>query len=178
MENYYKVILNSSRFKGLSEEWEGNEVTDSGYFADPARQNENSISKVSLPRPQASSDSTDSSNVMKENIQFETEKIPSLWSLIRQKSIGSLAIFYPYFFWRFKPLTVVFVFFNCIRKYGFIFSLKLLTEYVGWKVFKKNEFQEKKSIPQYISLRKILKKKLIPDIESDNLAMEILRKGR
>ena len=113
MENYYKVILNSSRFKDLSEVREEVQIAESGYFADPARQNEIPIPKTSLPRPQASSDSADSTNVMKENFRLEDERIPSLWSLLRQKSIGSLATFYPYFFWRFKPLTLVFVFCNC-----------------------------------------------------------------
>ena len=115
---------------------------------------------------------------MKENVQFENERIPSLWSLLRQKSIGSVASFYPHFFWRFKPLTLIFVFFNCIRKYSFIYSLKLLAEYIGWKLFGQNKSREKKSIPEYISLRKILKKKLIPDIESDNPRVALLRKGR
>ena len=178
MENYYKVILNSSRFKDFSEEREGNEVTDSGYFSDPARQNENAILKVSLPRPQASSDSADSSNVMKENIQFEAEKIPSLWSLLRQKSIGSLATLYPHFFWHFKSLTMIFVFCNSVRKYGFMFSLKLVLDYISWKLVPQSKSKENKSIPKYISLRKILKKKLIPDIESDNPRMAVLRKGR
>ena len=178
MENYYKVILNSSRFKDLSEVKEGVQIAESGYFADPARQNEIPIPKTSLPRPQASSDSADSTNAMNENVRLEGEKIPSLYSLLSQKSIGSLATFYPQFFWRFKPLTLIFVFFNCIRKYDFIFSIKLLAEYISWKLVAKFKSGIKKSIPEYISLRKILKKKLIPDIKSDNPRMEILRKGR
>ena len=175
-DNYYKLILSSYRFKDLEEVSEGQQNTDSGYFADPARQKE--IPKLRLPRPQASSDSADSTNVMKENVRVEKGKIPTPWSLLRQKSIGSVATFYPHFFWKFKPLTLVFVFFNCIRKYGFAFTLKLLFEYLSWCITNQIKSRGQNYLPEYISLRKILKKKVFPDIASDNPSMAILRKGR
>jgi anaerobic magnesium-protoporphyrin IX monomethyl ester cyclase len=178
MDNYYKVTLNSGRFKDLAEVRGKVPTADSGYFADPARQNEVSIPKICLPRPQASSDSADSNNVMKESVQIENERIPSLWSLLRQKSIGSLAIFYPNFFWRFKPLTTIFVFCNCIRKYGFIISLKLISEYIGWKLTDQFKSGKSKYITEYISLRKILKRNLLPNIQEDNPKMDFFRKGR
>jgi hypothetical protein len=177
-DNYYQVILRSQRFNDLKEFAEGNQTTDSGYFADPARQNEIPIPKTSLPRPQASSDSADSSNVMRENVRIEKGGIPTLWSLLRQKTIGALATFYPHFFWRFKPLTLLFVFCNCVRKYGFVFALKLLFEYLGWCIISQIKNKGHNSLPEYISLRKILKKKISPDITSDNPSMAILRKGR
>ena len=178
MGNYYKVILNSARFKDLSEVREQVPMPDSGYFADPARQNEISIPKNCLPRPQTSSDSADSNNVMKERVQIKNQRIPSFWSLLRQKSIGSLATFYPNFFWRFKPLTITFVFCNCIRKYGFIFSLKLTSEYISWKLTDQFKSGKSKYISEYISLRKILKRNLVPIIQEDNPKMDFFRKGR
>ena len=178
MKNYYKVILNSARYMDISEVKKEVPNTDSGYFSDPARQIENSIPKTSLPRSQVSSDSADSSNVMKENVQIKNKQIPSLWSLLKQKSIGALATFYPQFFWQFKPLTVAFVFLNCMRKYGYMFSLKLFAEYIGWIIVSPFQSMAKKSVPDYISLRKVLKKKLIPDVENDNPQMALFRKGR
>jgi anaerobic magnesium-protoporphyrin IX monomethyl ester cyclase len=175
-ESYYKVILSSSRFNDLKEVAGGNQAADTGYFADPARQNE--IPKTSLPRPQASSDSADSSNVMKENVRIEKGKIPTLWSLLRQKSIGALATFYPHFFWRFKPLTLIFVFCNCVRKYGYVFALKLLFEYLGWSIMSQFKNKDHNLLFEYISLRKLLKKKNFPDIAGENPSMTILRKGR
>lgn len=178
MESYYKVILSSFRFGDLEGVAEENQTSDTGYFADPARQNEIFLPKTILPRPQASSDSANSSNVMKEKVKLEKGRIPSLWSLLRQKSIGSVATFYPHFFWRVQILTTVLVFCNCVRKYGFKFSLVLLFEYLGWRL--KNIFKSEHSpfLQEYISLRKILRKKIFPVIESDNPSMAVFRKGR
>jgi len=177
LDNYYKVILSSHRFKDLAEEKES-PTTDSGYFSDPARQNETPIAIASIPRKQASSDSADSIHDIKEVIQLEKGRIPSAWSLLRQKSIGAFATFYPHFFWRFKSLTTAFILGNCIRKYGFMFSLTLLFEYLVWCL--KNLFKNKSNpfLLEYISLRKILRNKKFPEIISDNPSMAILRKGR
>lgn len=177
-DNYYKIILGSHRFCDLEEVAEASQSTDSGYFADPARQNEIPIPKPSLPKPQASSDSVDASNVIKEKVRLEKGKLPSLWSLLRQKSFGSVATFYPNFFLNFKYLTLVFVFLNCVRKYGFIFSLRLIFEYLSWWLAALFKNETKNSLPEYISLRKILRKRFFPVIASDNPSMAIFRKGR
>ncbi|MBN4079727.1 radical SAM protein [bacterium AH-315-C08] len=176
--NYYKVILSSHRFNDLKEVVEGDQTSDSGYFADPARQNEIPVENIRLSRAQASSDSADSNNMIREKVGIEKGRIPSILSLLKQRSIGALATFYPHFFWRFKPLTLIFVFCNCVRKYGFMFPLKLLVEYVGWRLVANLKRQNEKIIPEYISLRKILKKKIFPEIASDNPIMATLRKGR
>ena len=176
IDNYYQVILKSPRFRDLEEQKEEGTVSDSGYFADPARQNEIPIEKNSLRKVQASSDSTNAD--IEEDVRLDKGKIPSAWSLIRQKSIGTLATFYPQIFWKTKFLTIVFVFGNCVRKYGFKYSLVLLFEYLGWSfvtLFRKNKSS---FIPEYISLRKLLKKKIFPGIASDNPSMAPLRKGR
>ncbi len=176
IDNYYKVVLNSPRFNNLTEMKGDGLKKDSGYFADPARQNEMPIEKTGLPRLQVSSDSANAE--IKEEVRLDKGRIPSAWSLLRQKSIGSLATFYPEYFWKAKFLTTLFVFGNCIRKYGLKFSLVLLFEYLCWTLvtlFKKNK---NSFIPKYISLRKVLRKKMVPDIASDNPNMELLRQGR
>jgi hypothetical protein len=177
-ENYYKVILNSPRFSDFLDVKKESQKTDSGYFADPARQNEISIENVGLSRAQASSDSADSNNMIKEKVRIEKGRIPSILSLLKQRSIGALATFYPQFFWKVKPLTVLFVFGNCVRKYAFMFSLKLLIEYAGWRLASNLKRPKQKNFPEYISLRKLLKKKVFPSIASDNPIMAALRKGR
>ena len=178
MDNYYKVVLNSSRFKDLAEMKETAGTTESGYFADPARQNEIPLEGASLPREQVSSDATDATQGIKEEVRLEQGQIPSLWSLVKQKSISSIATFYPQFFSRNKILIPIFVLANCTRKYGFIYSIRLFFDYLRWLLgdqFKKNK---NSIIPEYISLRKLLRKKVFPDIEGENPSMANLRKGR
>mgnify|MGYP003974513153 FL=1 len=178
MDNYYKVVLNSPRFKDLAEMKETAGTTESGYFADPARQNEIPLEGASLPREQVSSDATDATQGIKEEVRLEQGQIPSVWSLVKQKSISSIATFYPQFFSRNKILIPIFVLANCTRKYGFIYSVRLFFDYLRWLLgdqFKKNK---NSIIPEYISLRKLLRKKVFPDIEGENPSMANLRKGR
>ena len=178
MDNYYKVVLNSPRFKDLAEMKETAGTTESGYFADPARQNEIPFEGASLPREQVSSDATDATQGIKEEVRLEQGQIPSVWSLVKQKSISSIATFYPQFFSRNKILIPIFVLANCTRKYGFIYSIRLFFDYLRWLLgdqFKKNK---NSIIPEYISLRKLLRKKVFPDIEGENPSMANLRKGR
>ena len=178
MDNYYKVVLNSSRFKDLAEMKETAGTTESGYFADPARQNEIPLEGASLPREQVSSDATDATQGIKEEVRLKQGQIPSLWFLVKQKSISSIATFYPQFFSRNKILIPIFVLANCTRKYGFIYSIRLFFDYLRWlsgDQFKKNK---NSIIPEYISLRKLLRKKVFPDIEGENPSMANLRKGR
>ena len=54
---------------------------------------------------------------------------------------------------------------------------RLLREYFAWKII--SLFNKPiSSIPEYISLRKLIRKKLIPAIPDDNKSMALLRKGR
>jgi len=178
MDSYYKIIFSSPRFKDLSGANEQHHIKDSGYFADPARQNEIPIKITSLPRPQASSDSTDSTHDIEEEVRLDKGKIPSLGSLLRKKSIGSLATFYPHFFWRLKAFAILFIFGNCVRKYGFKFSMILIFEYLEWRMKVKFKNKGQYFLKEYISLRKILRKKIFPNIEGENPGMTVLRKGR
>ena len=141
--------MQSNRYVGLKE-WEAFKKMDTGYFADPARQSET---------------------------RFTSEMLPSPWSLFKQKRIGAASSFYPIFFWRTRRFSLIYVLLNSFLKRGLKYGFKLLNEYLVWKI----NFlirQSVSSIPEYISLRKLIRKKLIPDISSDNPSMSILRKGR
>ena len=149
LDRYQNIIMQSNRYVGLKE-WEAFKKMDTGYFADPARQSET---------------------------RFTSETIPSPWSLFKQKRIGAASSFYPIFFWRTRRFSLIYVLLNSFLKQGLKYGFKLLNEYLVWKI----NFlirQSVSSIPEYISLRKLIRKKLIPDISSDNPSMSILRKGR
>jgi anaerobic magnesium-protoporphyrin IX monomethyl ester cyclase len=149
LERYSNIIMQSNRYEGLKE-WKSSRELDSGYFADPARQSE---------------------------IGLGSEITPSIWSLIKQRRIGAASTFYPIFFWRTRHFSLVFVLINSFLKQGPRYGFKLLSEYLGWKI--NSLFNGSiSSIPEYISLRKLIRKKLIPDISGDNPSMAILRKGR
>ena len=141
--------MQSNRYVGLKE-WEAFKKMDTGYFADPARQSET---------------------------RFTSETMPSPWSLFKQKRIGAASSFYPIFFWRTRGLSLIYVLLNSFLKQGLRYGFELLKECLVWKA---NHFlkRSKSSIPEYISLRKLIRKKLIPDVFGDNPSMDILRKGR
>ena len=153
LANYYRVILKNWRYKNLIKvEGSG----DSGYFADPARQNE----------------------IINKDMPIDKVKIPSLWALLKKKRIGLIAAFYPQYFWKFRFLTLAFVFGNCLRKYDLKYSLKLVYDYLYWNLTNILKNKNSPAIPSYISLRKLLRSKIFPEIESDNPSMSIFRKGR
>ena len=150
IERYIALLLGSPRFKNLKEAQAYLKENDSGYFADPARSRGN----------------------------FNTENIPSVWSLFRQNTISSVASFYPRFFWHTRYFSIWFTLLNTVRKYGITSAMKMLWEFLKWKIkdfFISNE--SKKSI-KYISLRKLVDNNFFPEIPTDNAAMEPLRKGR
>ena len=141
--------MQSNRYQGLKE-WKAFKKIDTGYFADPARQSETG---------------------------FTSETMPSFWSLLKQRRIGAASSFYPNFFWRTRGLSLVYVLLNSFLKQGFKYGFELLKEFLVWKT--KHCFSRStSSIPEYTSLRKLIRKKLIPDISADNPSMAILRKGR
>jgi radical SAM superfamily enzyme YgiQ (UPF0313 family) len=149
LDRYHNIIMQSNRYQGLKE-WKEFHKMDTGYFADPARKSET---------------------------MFSSETIPSPWSLLKQKRIGAASTFYPNFFWRTRSFSLVYVLLNSSFKDGFKYGFELLRELFGWKInslfCRSNSF-----IPEYISLRKLIRKKLIPDVSDDNPSMAILRKGR
>ena len=149
LERYHKIIMQSNRYKGLKE-WQALREVDSGYFADPAR---------------------------KSDTMFSSEAIPSPWSLLKQKRIGAASTFYPVFFWRTRNFALVYVLLNSFLTKGLKYGMPLLWGYVVWKA--KNLLHKPNfTYPENLSLRKILRKKLLPDISGDNPSMALLRKGR
>lgn len=150
MDKYLGLLLRSPRFKNLKEARSYLTENDSGNFAEPARSHEN----------------------------LNTKNIPSIISLWRQNTISSVASFYPRFFWHIRYFSIVFTMLNTTRKYGATFTMKMLVELIKWKVdkiFLSNKFGE---TIRYISLRKLVDKNFFPEIKTDDVAMEPLRKGR
>jgi hypothetical protein len=149
LDMYHNIIMQSNRYEGLKE-WKDFKKMDNGYFADPARQSET---------------------------RFTSEMMPSPWSLLKQRRIGAASSFYPIFFWRTRGLSLIYVLLNSFLKQGLRYGFEFLKEYLVWKA--NHCFNRSISfIPEYISLRKLIREKLIPDVFGDNPSMDILRKGR
>jgi anaerobic magnesium-protoporphyrin IX monomethyl ester cyclase len=178
IDNYYNLIFNSPKFKYLTEDDEQFRVTDTGYFAGPARQHDAQENSSVLASQRGSVGFADPDSAGSINAPTPKAKIPSIWSLIKKRSLSTAPTFYPRFFEKARFLNMILVFGNCIRKYGFAHFLGLMVEYSGWLLRSVFIVNKPKFISEYISLRKELRKKTLPIIETDNPAMEILRKGR
>jgi len=100
-------------------------------------------------------------------------------SLMKKKlSMGQISMLYPMIFHRLSFLLTFFQLANVTLKYGFPHALKMLLEYLQWKIIGK--LPKLGNIPgfEYISLRKFIKKNSFPKNITDTPAMAILRKGR
>jgi anaerobic magnesium-protoporphyrin IX monomethyl ester cyclase len=173
--SYINITLNSSRHTGLAEKKE----TDSGYFAEPARGQENSLGLSEESDIEMSSEVvSDTIHDIEEKIEVSDNKMPSFSTIWRKKSMSSMATFYPRFFWLTREVTIFYIFLNECRKSGIPYALKLVANAIRWKL---NQFKtttdKSNSIPA-LSLRKILLKGNHPVIASDNPVMEKLRLGR
>tara|TARA_B100000315_G_C14363922_1_gene489725 strand:+ start:87 stop:560 length:474 start_codon:yes stop_codon:yes gene_type:complete len=144
---------------------------DSGSFADPARGREIYMGISSC------SDKTETIGDLRNSENIKS-RIPTVWSLIRQNSTSSVSSFYPRFFWYTRHFSIVFVLVNALRKYGKTTTLKIFLEYTRWKLSHFSHSTKKKKHAEYISLRKLLRKKVFPEIPQDNPTMAPLRKGR
>jgi anaerobic magnesium-protoporphyrin IX monomethyl ester cyclase len=177
---YCDIVLNSHQFKRLEQNQNDNISKDSGYFAEPARAQENSLGHTETKKIElASSVVSDTVHDIKEKIELVGNKIPSLISLLRKGKISSIATFYPKVFWFTRKLTFAYIFLNECRKSGTIYAIKLAARAIKWKLGKKlGTVKENSDHEQVYSLRKALRKKLFPVISSDNPVMEKLRMGR
>jgi hypothetical protein len=176
---YYETILNSQRYKKFKEDKKDEKSSDSGYFAEPARGQEKDLG---LPEKKEieidNSLVSDTIHDKKEEIELTNNKIPSLYTLFKNKSISSIANFYPSFFWRTRRFTLVFIFLNELRKSGLAYAVKLAMSAIKWNLSRSKLFTENSSDDQGLSLRKALRKGNLPAITSGNPAMEKLRLGR
>ena len=153
INQYWEIVLHSNRFKNLDESQAVVSNQDTGYFAGPAREKERGKTTKNL-------------------------RIPTLWSLIRQRTIGSAATFYPRLFWSLRSFSLMFVIPNVYRKYGARQTIKLLREYILWHLSRFLGLRAYEKTMEYNSLRKLVRKNFFPSIATDNPAMETLRKGR
>ena len=92
--------------------------------------------------------------------------------------LGSVSSFYPQFFWRMRYFSLGFALFNSVRKYGIPVGIKILREFIMWKIKRTFFANETKETIKYISLRKLVNNNFFPEIPTDNPVMETLRKGR
>jgi anaerobic magnesium-protoporphyrin IX monomethyl ester cyclase len=176
---YYDTVLNSQRYKGFKEDKNDKKNSDSGYFAAPARGQENSLGPPDKPKIEISNSLvSDTIHDIKEEIEVTNNKIPPLVSLFRKKSISSIANFYPKLFWNTRRFTLVYIFLNELRKSGTVYATKLAISAIKWKLCRNLMALEKSSDDQALSLRKALRKGNLPAIVTDDPAMEKLRLGR
>ncbi|MEK9627542.1 MAG: radical SAM protein [Nitrospinota bacterium] len=175
-KNYYDIVLNSHRFKGLDQK----KNEDSGYFAEPARAQENSLGLTEKKKIELASDVvSDTVHDIKDEIRITDNKIPSLFSLLKKKKISQIATFYPQLFWSTRKFSLVFIFLNEWRKSGTIYAIKMAASAIKWKLDQMFiKISIKPDDEQVFSLRKALRKKMFPVISTDNPVMEKLRLGR
>jgi anaerobic magnesium-protoporphyrin IX monomethyl ester cyclase len=164
-KSYLDIILNSYRYKGIADK----KNTDSGYFAEPARSREIELSSDMV------SDTIHDTN---EKAEIKDGQMPSFFTIIRKKSISSMASFYPRFFWFTRALTIIYIVFNECRKSGMIYGMKLATNAMTWRFRQIKTEVRNSEAAQVLSLRKALSKGHLPTIPSDNPVMEKLRQGR
>ena len=158
LDKYYQAILKLSASEDAGANPKSIEEKDSGSFAEPAR-------------------------LMGQCIEMASENksrqlIPTFWSLIRKNQLILTPIFYPEFFWSIRHFTVILALINIFRKHGAKETMFQIWEYLGWKLSCWFSSVETSTLPEYISLRKVLRKNLLQEISSDNSAMASLRKGR
>ncbi|MBN4077998.1 cobalamin-dependent protein [Nitrospina gracilis] len=178
LKNYNKIIITSARFQPPKQEKPGSDKGDTGYYADPARSIECSESENKSWDAPASSHATDSVHDINESIKLTDNKAPSFSTLIKKRKFGDMAWFFPNVFWYARHFLILFVLLNSFRKFGKTYTLNMLFEYLQWKIRDTLSLSRGRSITEYISLRKLLKKKIFPDITTDNPIMADLRKGR
>jgi hypothetical protein len=151
---------------------------DTGYFADPARQRESLVQNNQSLKPQASSDAADSLHQKEVEVFSETERPPSLLCLLKLKSITAVVTYYPNLICRNEFAILFLVFLNVVRKYGFKYPLGLAIEYIGWKLNALFRIKSQGPTSGNISLRKMLREFVYPEILGDNPVAVLLRKGR
>jgi anaerobic magnesium-protoporphyrin IX monomethyl ester cyclase len=177
-KNYYKTILASNRFSKLRDnQKEDRGKEDSGYFAEPARSQEKKI-RLSGKQTIELSDSNISDTIhdIEEKIEIIDNQIPSLFSLLRKKSLSSVVSFYPEIFWATRKCTFIYIFLNECRKSGAISTIKLALNSIKWKLGQIKTTID--GVEKGLSLRKALRKGVLPLITADNPAMKKLRLGR
>ncbi len=176
-EAYLNNLLNAQRLKHITTSPEEEKAKDSGYFADPARIKDKNRNRKTTPE-MSSTGPTDTVNEKAVRIEIIDKQLPSIFSLIKQRAkVGHIAMFYPQFFWNTRHILILFIIANTFRKYPGKIAWSMTKEYLLWRLGL-SKMKKDISTSAYLSLRKILRKNLIPDIETDHPGMAPLRKGR
>ena len=178
---YFQNILRAPRLKNIVKQEIKSSDGDTGYFADPARIKEHLILdlKKKFGNAPVSADFTDTLHEQESRIQVVDQQLPSLKSLIRQRAkIGHIAMFYPRFFWRTRHFLILLIIANTFRKYPFKLAWSMTLEYLQWKILNFSSQVAALERGHHLSLRKILRKNILPDIGEGDPAMTALRRGR
>lgn len=170
LKKYYRTIMRDEADASRSQSNNGGAEQDSGLFADPAR-----MMEALRSGRQACAESDKGSG--RQSPQALPE-VPGIWQLLRDRQLEFAPLYYPEFFWSIRHMSVLLALVNSFRKYGVRHSVRQTWEYLAWKVpgwFSSAKIQ---TLPEYLSLRKVVKKDMLKGIEIDNPAMSPLRKGR
>ena len=124
-ESYNNLLLKTFQTGRVQAKIEKSEVdvdSDSGYYAYPARANE--------------------------KLTGMTDRVTSLWWLIRQKIPGLIPMIYPTFFWKARHFATLFILPWSVQKYGIKPTIGMYIEYSKWKTNKMFFFLEKETFYQ------------------------------
>ena len=156
-------------------------MRDSGYFAYPAKAVEEIQSMDHDKKESKNLDKNTAigkSNPVKKIYTFMANLIPPILFLFRKNMMQYVPIYYPQFFWRVRFFTIFLVLMNSVRKHGFRYGAEILLECLQWKTSMLFHTSKGRPLSQYLSLRKVVNKNILPAISTDNPSMVKLRKGR
>lgn len=162
IDRYKQLLLDSPRFRPMLKK-------DSGYFAEPARSNEQGDKVIRVEGSETAS------NLEVERIEIDS--YPSLIGLLKKRMFGHISVFYPRLMWNLRSFLWVMVIVSGLKKYNKKMILLMMREFLFWKttsLFKQN----RDKFFDYISLRKSLKKDVEGQIKSDPEGMRVIRLGR
>lgn len=149
LDRYLSNLLTDRNF------FKADEVSDTGYFANPRRllgfkDSAGAPAKKLVPKP------------------------PGLWDLLSRSQLGMAMICYPVLAYRMRHLLIWLVLFKDVQKFGFKYAASLLGDHIKYRMSQLLTASRKFD---YKSLRKIVEKDIGP-LHGDNPATLLLRKGR
>ena len=181
IQSYYDVIGETYGVQVLRKLQEISIKRDSGYFGYPQRAMEQ-IRAIKKSSSHQSGPVKDPDDGIPGSEKFGSSNIVDQFSLLflffQKDMINYIPIFYPRFFGKIRSLSVVISLMNSIKKYGVKYSVKVLLEYLTWKISEMFSLIKIQPMADYISLRRVVNKNLLPNISTDNPSMAKLRKGR
>jgi anaerobic magnesium-protoporphyrin IX monomethyl ester cyclase len=138
--------------------------SDSGYFANPKRLVDTSLTTDSIHEERKIYD-----------IAPETDAVPGIWKLVCTGYLGLAMICHPVFFYRLRRLLPLLVFAKNLSRAPLGHNLRCLGEYLAYKI--RGIFVNRLARQEYKSLRKVVDEEL-GVLPRDLPVIASLRKGR